>query len=379
MKPLRVLFTNISIEQRTGAEMFIHDLALGLMRRGHQALVYSPRLGPLAGGLRGKGIAVVSDIARIGDVPDVIHGQHHTETMIALLRFPGVPGISVCHDRIWWADGAPEFPRICCCVAVDENCRDRLVNEQGISPDRVRVIFNSVDLERFQPRGPLPARPRRALMFSNYAEVHEDNYFDTVRAGCAASGIELEVAGLRAGTATDAPEKLLPRFDVVFGKARCALEAMACGAAVVLCDYRGLGPIVTSVNFPLLRRQNFGMRTLLDPFSVEGIRARLAAYDAEDAAKVTALVRRGCGFESVLDQWIALYEEVREAAARTTPVPLEDELRAASAYLQRLVSELSVPDPRPELALTWTRAIRHCLRPLLPLSIRNWMRRRRWI
>jgi hypothetical protein len=136
---------------------------------------------------------------------------------------------------------------------------------------------------------------------------------------------------------------------------------------------------LTSVNFPLLRRQNFGMRTLLDPFSVEGIRARLAAYDAEDAAKVTALVRRGCGFESVLDQWIALYEEVREAAARTTPVPLEDELRAASAYLQRLVSELSVPDPRPELALTWTRAIRHCLRPLLPLSIRNWMRRRRWI
>src|SRR6266480_1442836 len=164
MKPVRVLFTNTCIGQRTGAEMVIHDLALGLMRRGHQALVYSPRLGPLAGELRGKGIAVVSDITRIGDVPDVIHGQHHAETMIALLRFPGVPGISVCHDRIWWADGAPEFPRIYCCVP---------------------VIFNSVDLERFQPRGPLPARPRRALMFSNYAEVDEDNYFDTVRAGCA--------------------------------------------------------------------------------------------------------------------------------------------------------------------------------------------------
>src|SRR5205814_2554337 len=166
----------------------------------------------------------------------------------------------------------------------------------------------------------------------------------------------------------------------------CALEAMACGAAVVLCDFRGLGPIVTSVNFALLRRQNFGMRTLLDPFSVEGIRARLAAYDAEDAAKVTALVRRECGFESVLDQWIALYEEARETAARTTPVSLENELRASSAYLQRLVPEsvpesLADPDPgpdlRPEPELTWTRAVRRCLRPLVPLSIRNWMRRRR--
>ncbi len=377
--PLRVLFANAVFGYRTGSEMVIHDLALGLMRRGHQALVYSPRLGPLAEELRGKGIAVVSDIARIGDVPNVIHGQHHIETMIALLRFPGVPGISVCNDRICWADGAPEFPRICCCVAVDENCRDRLVNEQGISPDRVRVIFNSVDLERFQPRGPLPARPRRALMFSNYAEVEEDNYFATVRAGCATSGIELEVAGLFSGTATDAPEKLLPRFDVVFGKARCALEAMACGAAVVLCDYRGLGPMVTSINFPLLRRQNFGMRTLLDPFSVEGIRARLAAYDSEDAAKVTALVRGECGFESVLDQWIALYDEVRETAARTTPVPLENELRAASAYLHRLASELPIPPAGPGQALTWTRAVRRSLRPLLPRSIRNWMRRRRWI
>jgi hypothetical protein len=154
---------------------------------------------------------------------------------------------------------------------------------------------------------------------------------------------------------------------------------MACGAAVVLCDFRGLGPIVTSGNFPLLRRQNFGMRTLLDPFSVEGIRARLAAYDAEDAAKVTALVRRECGLESALDQWIALYEEVRETAARTTPVPLEDELRAASAYLQRLAPELPVPYPGPEPALTWTRAVRRSLRPLVPPSIRNWMRRRRWI
>jgi hypothetical protein len=220
-------------------------------------------------------------------------------------------------------------------------------------------------------------------MFSHYAEV--GNYFDTVRAGCAASGIELEVAGLNAGTLIDAPEKLLPRFDLVFGKARCALEAMACGAAVVLCDFGGLGPMVTSVNFPLLRRQNFGMRTLLDPFSVEGIRARLAAYDAEDAAKVTALVRHACSLESVLDQWIALYEEVRETAARTPPVPFEDELRAGSAYLHGLVSKLPVPNDyiiqtlRPAPELTWTRALRRCLRLLVPLSIRNWMRRRRWI
>jgi hypothetical protein len=45
--------------------------------------------------------------------------------LIALLHFPGVPAVRVCHG---WADDAPvSFPRVLRYVAVDETTRDRLL------------------------------------------------------------------------------------------------------------------------------------------------------------------------------------------------------------------------------------------------------------
>ena len=251
------------------------------------------------------------------------------------------------------------------------------MNEHGVSPDRVRVIFNAVDLGRFQPRTPLPERPRRALVFSNYAD--ELGYLPAVRAGCAAAGLSLEVAGLSSRSATDVPERLLPRFEVVFGKARCALEAMACGTAVVLCDFRGLGPLVTTENLDRLRRQNFGMRALQDPITADGVRDRLAAYDAVDAAQVSARIRAEAGLEGALDQWIALYDEVRTTTT-TAPVPApEEESRAAAAYLQTINLKLPSIDASPVVDISWRNGVRRVFRPLLPLAVRDWLRRRRII
>lgn len=56
---------------------------------------------------------------------------------------------------------------------------------------------------------------------------------------------------------------MLGGYDLVFAKARCALEAMAVGCAVVLCDVGGLGPLVTRAQVQHLRRWNFGRRTRL--------------------------------------------------------------------------------------------------------------------
>jgi hypothetical protein len=85
------------------------------------------------------------------------------------------------------------------------------------------MIPNAVDLKRFRTRGPLPVRPRRALVFSNY--VTEGRYLDLVREVCRRAGIVLDVAGTRVGRPCDSPEELLGQYDLVFAKARCALEA----------------------------------------------------------------------------------------------------------------------------------------------------------
>ena len=55
---------------------------------------------------------------------------------------------------------------------------------------------------------------------------------------------------------------MLGQYDIVFAKARCALEALAVGNAVVLCDTVGVGPMVTTGEVDRLRRLNFGVRAL---------------------------------------------------------------------------------------------------------------------
>jgi hypothetical protein len=105
-------------------------------------------------------------VDRLEDVtfrPDIIHGHHQVETMLALVHFRCVPAIFVCHDRLSWHDSPPMLNAVRRYVAVDWNCQERLVIEAGIPKERTRVIPNAVDLRRFEPRQPLPAKPAKAL------------------------------------------------------------------------------------------------------------------------------------------------------------------------------------------------------------------------
>jgi Glycosyltransferase Family 4 len=303
MKPLRVLITNLSLDGRTGTETYTRDLALGLRSAGHQPVVYSPRLGKLAEELRGAEVPVSNDLASLA-TPDLIHGHHNLPLALAMLRFPGTPAIFVCHDARAWHDQAPAFAAVHQYVAVDFLCRDRL-KADGIVEERIRVIGNSVDLDRFQPRGALPTVPRRALLFSNYATEH--THLRPVHDACAQAGLHLDVRGYGVKNVCENPEAILGGYDIVFAKARCAMEAMACGAAVVLCGMEGAGPLVTSGEFDALRDYNFGRHVLQQPLKAEYLLTQIARYDPADAQKVTQLARAKLGLAQMVDQWTELY------------------------------------------------------------------------
>ena len=334
---MRILITNSTIASRSGAELYVRDLACGLLERGHRPVVYAPRIGALARELRDKTVPVTDRLDSITTPPEIIHGHHNLETMTAVLHFTRAPAVFVVHDNLARQDVPPHFPRILRYVAVDDNCRDRLVFEHGIPEDRVRVILNSVDLAAFKPRGPLPARPRRALIFSNASSTH----FAAVREACARSGLELDVIGHDSGNVCSQPEAVLGNYDIVFAKARCALEALAVGAAVVLCDFPGAGPLVTSGELDSLRRLNFGRRTLRSEIRPEVIEREIARYDAADAAEVSRRIRAVAGSDLMLDELAALYSEVSEEYAASPPADAEAELRAAANYLHWLTLRLN--------------------------------------
>ena len=334
MSGLRVLITNNTLAVRAGTELYVRDTAMELLKRGHSPIAYSTILGEVARELQAAKIPVVDDLNDLAVVPDLIHGQQHMELMTALLHFPRVPAIQFIHNSSSWYEKPVPFPRILRYVAVDHACRDSLL-EHAIPEERIRILLNFVDLARFQSRRkPLSATPQRALLFSNYAS--EETHLPAVREACERAGIELDVVGSHANTATANPEQILCEYDLVFAKARSALEAMAVGAAVVLCDYKGSGPMVTPENFALLRPLNFGRRALSGPLDAAILVEEIKRYDPVKALRVSQTVRASAGHEPVVDELISLYEDVTLEFQQNGHGEKLKEDRAAAAYLRQL-------------------------------------------
>jgi len=118
------------------------------------------------------------------------------------------------------------------------------------------------------------------------------------------------VIGTRVGNLVDHPEHVLPGYDVVFAKARCALEAMAVGNAVILCDEFGIGPMVSSAEVSELQKWNFGMRTLKLPIAPARIISELDRYDAADARRVSDYIRTRAAAKRLIQEYLSLYEKV---------------------------------------------------------------------
>lgn len=339
---MRILLTNVRLEERAGSELYVADMARWLRDHGHQPVVYSARLGSVADEIRREAIPVVSDLAGLSEAPDIIHAQHHLATMSALATFPLVPAVAFCHGWIPWEESPARHPAIRRYVAVGQDTRERLVTEGGVPPDIVRVVPNFVDLDRFRPRGPLPERPRRALVFSNNA--HPGGWFDTVQAACQERDIEVDVVGLGFGKPIAEPEHVLPAYDLVFAKGRSALEAMAVGAAVILCDVEGCGPLVTTTEFERLREGNFSHAVLRQPHIGPFLGEQIDCYDVAKAADTSRIVRFTLGRERVAPTLLELYEEAI-AEVQTSPHTMAEARAAEQQYLRWLDHHF----PRPVL------------------------------
>lgn len=340
-----MLIATLGLTGPYGTDLYTRDLAFALLRRGLLPIVYTTMAGPPAAELRAATIPVVTDIDGIGAPPDVIHGHHGLETLTALAKFPNVPALFVCHDAVTWHSVPPATRRIGTWVAVDRNCRDRMIFEHGVPGDAVRVLLNAVDLERFGRRDALPATPRRALVFSNAATAN--GFAAPIRTACERRGITLDLLGNASGTASARPQDVLPKYDLIFAKARCALESAATGAAVIVCDDRGLAGMITTSTMAAMRELNFGARTLQRPITPETIGAEIDRYDAADAAAVCQRIRSTAGIDLLADQYVALYEELCSQPVTTPPAEaLEDLARSLSRVSTKLYATLSAPPSR---------------------------------
>ena len=324
-----VFFAQLELKTLSGTVINTRAWAGELARRGWQVGVFAREGDEAKRLLREAGIPVSTDIATIAHPPDVIHFSHHPAAVPLLLRCPDTPAVHMCQDADVWFEQPLSLERIRRRLAVDAACRDRILMEAGPEAGEVELSPNTVDLRRFPERAtPLPKRPRRALIVAN----REGQHVPTLEAACAAAGIETTTAGYGVGRPYAALETAMAEADVVFGAARIALEGMAAGAAVVVCDHRGLAGMATTEVFDRWRADNFGRRILGQAITPGTVRHALEGYDAADAAAVTGRVRAEAAVERQVDQLERAYEEAI-ALQKARPHDRRKELAQIAQYL----------------------------------------------
>lgn len=330
---LKILITNHALRSRAGTEMYVYDLALTLQKWGHKPFVYSPVIGKIGSDLQRATIPVIENIERLSLTPDIIHGHHHLPTLTALMHFPDVPAIYFCHGWVPHEESPLHFPRILRYVAVSQACYDRLICN-GVSEDKIKLLLNFVDLERFKPRLPLPAEPKKALIFSNQAD--EQTNIPLIRQACAKYGIQLAVIGAKTNNATEFPESVLGEYDIVFAVGKSALEALAVGCAVIVCDYGRMGPMVSMKNVHRVRQMNFTLRAMTQPLTYEGICQEIASYNKEDAQLVSQFIREDACKNQCVEQLMLLYHDVIQEYKEIDASKPSCESQAVSQYLQSI-------------------------------------------
>jgi len=339
---LRILFTNHQLGETGGTEANVRDWAIGMQRRGHRPIVYAPVLGRTAETLTERSIPVVDDLAAVAEPPDVIHGTHAPTILEAIVRFPRTPVVQTCQSVGYTMSIPLSLPQIRRHLAVDEATRDYLVVELGIPADDVEIVGNAVDLRRIPARArPLPATPRRALVFTK-----TQSQVPLVEEACRRAGIAVDTLGRGVGRVVADPEPRLVGYDLVFATARSAMEAIVAGAATIVVDGRGLAGMATRGNFPHFRRHNFGLRCLVHEVALDAITREIARYDVAEAAAVTAMARVELDAERQLDRLEVIHRTVVDAFVCEEP--------AEARLLAALVPVLHTWLPRfPGTAWPW--------------------------
>ncbi|MBP7948973.1 MAG: glycosyltransferase [Verrucomicrobiales bacterium] len=331
---MKILITNSLLQGLGGAQIFVRDLGRALERMGHEVMAFSSYPGR-ADKLEALGmIRTTDDPTACGFQPDIIHAQHHLDAMAAILALPGVPALYHCHGAVW-RECVPKHPRILHYLAMSRTLRERIVIESGIPPENISLWLNTADLSRFSTVRTPPERPSRALLYNKIHRPDSPTVL-AIREAADAMGLQFDCIGQKFGNEIPHPETVLPQYDIVFASGKSAVDALACGCALIVLGRTGCGRMVLPENFDHFRSVNFSIPVNSPAPDARKIQAELANYSASACAQVSARLRSEADHQRSVELLTALYQRIIEQFRHARQDPAA-EASAALAYLRKIV------------------------------------------
>jgi hypothetical protein len=247
-----------------GTEHYTLIVAEQLQRLGHVVTIFVEETGAMAELARSRGLRLAAREDELPDDVDVLYAQESITAYRLTARYPKAPLVYGLHAVDYDLSVPPQLPELVSAYVTAHDRISRRAQAFAVTAEVVR-LRQPVDLARFTPRANLSEPPRRLLALGNY--LHGDRA-RVIEDACARAGIEVLRVGAQNGDRVLEAERVLNDVDIVVGKARVIVEAMACGRAAYVFDTFGSDGWVTKDSYARLEADNFSGQTGTPPVDV---------------------------------------------------------------------------------------------------------------
>lgn len=264
-----------------GSEHYALTVADHLQRLGHGVTIFvEDGHGPMADLARRRGLRLTTAAEQLPDDPDVLYAQESITAYRLAARYAKAPLVYAVHSAAYDLSIPPQIPGlvsafVCMYTRAEERARAVAAKAEVV---RLR---QPVDTARFTPRGSLREPPQRVLVLGNYLSGDRASVIDDA---CTGAGIEVAHVGVHHGNQVLEADALMNDADIVIGKARVIVEAMACGRAAYVYDAFGSGGWVTPESYPRLEPDCFSGHTTPRVVDRAAFRSDLDLYRPEMGA-----------------------------------------------------------------------------------------------
>lgn len=334
---MKILITNNTLQNLGGSEWVVIELARALVARGHQVVACSSQIGEAGRLIKESGITVINNPFDTPFQPDVIHGQHHLDTMRAIAAFPNTPAIYHYHGYFPWVEDAPFHPRITHYLGMCELLTEKLRVNADTGSAQILTFNNWFDDTRFKYPRVSQKTPKKALFYFR-AFNRQSSIAQKLVEIFKLNGIELDLNV--EGNSTPEPELVLNEYDIVLASGRSAIEAMASGCAVIPVSDKACLDFVNLQNFEEFQKQNFSPLSFTPNFNIQNINDILQQYNVNDVQLVTKKIRQENNLSNRVIEFENIYlDSIQRFKQKIINESIDShvELLAFSKYIQTIM------------------------------------------
>lgn len=274
---MRIVHATHSLDGSTGVQSYLTTVADEMQRTGHEIWLHSRELGSAAEYAETLGLRVVGDAHDLPAELDAafVHSSVSSHELAAVR--PDLPQVFIAHGSYFDMYVPPQIDGAV--VTVVTLWGGAALRMAGLATNiPVETLTQPVDRTRFRDRAPIGTSARRALILSNYLDGERR---ERIERACELAGLEWQHVGATGKGQQARPEDAINKADVVIGKGRVVVEAMACGRAAYLYDMWGCDGWCSAETYEQFVFAGFsGNATPRDP-SAEQIAEDLRSYSAE--------------------------------------------------------------------------------------------------